>query len=343
MFKMRCGFAKGCVSLVALIFLAGCQQVKVSGLDACAKDVEITVKQGAEKQVVSVALTSGSAQIELKDAFNLANDVHVEIKVKSVHDKAECKEREAEIKSKTSRFIGKFTAVTEGGHKFDASPKNVTRSRASSATGGGTVEGGTLPPPRSRGKNGLGVAVWAKGIPNCTKICWQQWVKTQIYIDKADGAGFQEIWNGRDWTDPAGNPQKYGSFGKDLPDGSVGDCYALRDVKNLSGQKGMVDMPGFDVTDARARTLQVIGLQHGVGRTVGSVFSLRYNFDAYSILVCEQPAPVKTIGYYHWKAEQTWKLTRTASDIDHDVSYQVPLEPQWTNGKSGLPTGVTAP
>jgi len=327
-----------------LLLLAGCNHdtVELSGLDPCARELEITLEQNGNTETVRTTAQQGTARFQTGNKINPANSMNVRFRVLGVQDTNGCAERARALTGEAYRFSGTLPTVAAGGRSLNA-PDNVTRTRPTTPQNGGTVEGGTLPPPRDRGENDLGIVMWAQDIPNCTRICWEQWANLKLYLDRNNGAGFQEIMNGENWTDNTHHQQTYGQFGRDVPTGSAGNCFRLDPVTNVPGQTGIVDMPGFDVTDAQARMLSVIGLKHGVGHNVGDRFSLRYDFDMYSVLICEAPPPRRTIGFYHWQVQQTWRLHRTASDIEHAVNYAIQRKPEWADGANGLPNGVTVP
>ncbi len=331
--------------LFSLLFLFGCNPntIQMSGLDPCIKDMEITLTQGGNNQTIQASAQNGTTQFQHGGSINPANPMEVEFTVKSVQPSPECREQEAALKDEIYRFTGTLPTLAGGGISLNA-PDNVTRTRPTTLPGGGTAEGGTSPPPRDRGNNGLGIVIWAD-IPQaqCTSICWEQWANLQVYLDKKDGNGFQEILNGQQWIDQSQRQQTHGQFGRDVPQGSNGNCFRLDNVPNKSGQTGIVDMPGFDVTDTQARSLYTVGIREGVSAAVGTRFSLRYDFDMYSILICEQPPPRRTIGRYHWQVQQTWNLRRNTNNIGQDVTYNIQLRPQWTNGNAGLPNGIQAP
>ncbi len=333
--------------LVAVFLLSGCKDVEVSGFDACIKTVEMKIRQGDKRQTTEVSVQNGIASLEIGSDINPANAVQIEMKVKSVHNKPECQERKEQIKAENYRFKGRLPAPEDGYRDINLR-EHITQTTPVTPAGGGKVEGGTapIPPEEPRGDGEIAITIWAENIPNCRKICWEQWAKGSIYIKNANDADFREIRKGDRYRSGT-TMHRYGHFGRDLPVGETGHCIVQYDVPNKSRQKGILDAPGLENEDEQFRNgLYRMALIHGGADTDrGKKFKLRYDFEVYSLLVCEDPTPKKTIGRFHWKVEQLWELVTGAPVVLSSLKYKVIQRPIWTNGKTNpdLPDEIDAP
>jgi len=328
--------------IIVLYSLIGCTDVKITGLDSCIKDVEATIKQGSKEQKVSATVTKGEFKVTIANTMAIDKKLEIRIKVKTVQENTECKELEAKLKLDDYWFSGKIPTNKELNLLRDLTqiwPDNLPDNS-------GVVEAGTrpIPPSENRGEGEFAVSMWAKTLPGCEDHCWEQWIKGKVDMKREGDSDFREILHGISYRTGTSS-HKWGSFGLDLPQGSNTPCIAIYDIPGKPGKKGIIDAPGFNNTKSIRDNffLHVILPNGGTAVPSGNKIWLRHTFEAYSLLLCKKPIPIKTLGNYYWKVVQLWEFEATDALYKFNkVSYQLVQAPQWTNGITNIPNEITS-
>ena len=308
----------------------------LTGLDPCAERISVNIHQGQRNENRVVTVANGSAALDVGNLINLSRDLEITVRVLSVQRTEECAERN--IVGMEYRFAGMLPAAdAEGRRTLPAG--SMTRSSRSRVRDLGDVRGGDSPPPRNRGDGSRGVVMWTEPRTGaaCAQTCWEQWAQLQVFI--VENGQETEVRNGQAWTDPAGRAQVYGQFGRDVPQGSNGNCFREDAIPNVPGRNGIVDAPGFDINVPTAQQI----LNAGQTDATGNVFTVSFRFTMRSVLICEAPPPRRTLGYYRWSARQDWAFSFNPDGSRRSMTTYNVDPPAWRDGRQGLEAGIQSP
>ncbi len=172
-------------------------------LDPCVAKVEITLKQG-DVSKTAPSDNPGSASF---DGFDWTKDMTVKITVREMKSTPACEG--AKIAKGDSYYL-KGMIPSPGGAFTLAATDLPNLYRPNDVPKDGTVYGGRCDVPKYGPGIALGVDLdTAHG--NCQKICWEQWIKPQLYW--LGTAPPTEIMSGKRFSDPAGHtPHNYGNW-----------------------------------------------------------------------------------------------------------------------------------
>jgi hypothetical protein len=334
------------LTMVLAVIPAGCkspppQATKLGiNLDPCIKKVDVTLTQGATTQTQT---SDNPGSPEFTD-FDWGKPIAVKIAV--VEMKPGCESSIA--KGDVYYFNG--VVPSPGGAVTLAAADLPNLYRPNDVPKTGKVYGGVCK-TKDRGP-GIALGVDLSGASgDCTKTCWEQWIKPQLFW--LDGTTEREIMNGKSFADPAGGTaHTYGKFDRDQPQGSTMNCYGEDEIPGKPGSTGLVDAPAFrPKTGAEENAFfgqAGVAIKNLSGTSSAPPFTVRFRFTVVSVLWCEAPGPPSIIGNYTWSAYQDYQFVDNTPPQPHfwksvkGNSIIKNTDIKWNAGTTGLDPSMQA-